>query len=283
MPVIALILTVALYAAAEADAGAPAPPPAAPPSLIALPRKAPAPSERTYELHRAKDGSGDLIYEAAGFTARIAHDGTPRFIDKHFTLLTPWSALAPSAPPRGDGSLQGLLIDVLGRKGPRRQPREADPPPDPVPLVPTMSPYRPDPREVCMYPRPCFFEAAVVIVGATGTGDLTDFLMRMHGQDPYRFEKARFLDATGKLRGGLAARALAENVRRAKAELPRKLEEIACDGSRSVGERRATIEGLRDEMAGDAPAAREAAATITRFLQERFDGDRAVRCPAARP
>jgi hypothetical protein len=279
--VITLMLMLALFA--EADAGAPAGPPAAPPSLIALPRKAPSSAERTYELRRAKDGSYDLVYEAPGFTARIARDGTPRFIDKHFTLLTPWSALAPSAPARGDGSLQGLLVDVFGRKGPRRQTRDADPPPDPVPLVPTMSPYRPDPREVCTYPRPCFFEAAVVIVGATGTGDLTDLLMRMHGQDPYRFDKARFLDATGKLRGGLAARSLAENVRRAKAELPAKLEEIACDPTRSVGERRATIEALRDEMAGDAPAAREAAATITHFLADRFDGEKAVRCPAATP
>jgi hypothetical protein len=103
--------------------------------------------------------------------------------------------------------------------------------------------------------------------------------MRMAHQDPYRYEKARFLEATSKLRGGLAARALADNVRRAKAELPAKLEAIACDPSRSVRERRATIEALRDEIAGDAPEALEAAAAITRFLDERFDGDRAARCP----
>ena len=71
-------------------------------------------------------------------------------------------------------------------------------------------------------------------------------------------------------------------MRRAKTELPARLEAIACDASRSVRERRATIEALRDEMAGDTPAARDAAATITRFLAEHFDGDH-VRCPAPTP
>jgi hypothetical protein len=281
----ALTVTLAL-ALAAGDAGAPgpaaSPPPApAPPSLLAPPKKAAPPADRSYELHRAKDGSGDLVYEAPGFTARIAPDGTARFIDRHFRLIGPWSLLAPVAPPRGQASLQSLIVDVLGRKTPHRsQPADADPPPGPVPLVPAMTPYRPDPREACTYPRPCFFDAAVVIVGVGGGFDLTDELMRLAGQDPYRVEKARFLAATSPLRGGLAARALGANVRRATKELPGELEAIACDGGRSVRERRATIEALRDEIAGDTPAARAAVKTITRFLDERFDGTRAVRCPA---
>ena len=36
----------------------------------------------------------------------------------------------------------------------------------------------------------------------------------------------------------------------------------------------------RDEMAGDTPAARDAAAAIARFLAARFEGGRAVACPA---
>jgi hypothetical protein len=280
----AIVVALALVLAA-ADGGAPSGADAgvagapAPFSLIAQ-RKGAPPAERSYELRRAKDGSGDLVYEAPGFTARIAPDGAARFIDKHFSLLGPFSRLAPSAPARGDTSLQGILIDVLGRKAPHRpQPREADPQPGPVPLVPVMSPYRPDPREVCTYPRPCFFEAGVVLVGATGAMDLTDELMRLHGPDPHRFEKARFLEATSKLRGGLSARALADNIRRAKRDLPAELEAIACDPTRSVRERRATVEALRDEIAADTPAARDAAASIGRFLEARFEGERAVRCP----
>ncbi|HVU49322.1 MAG TPA: hypothetical protein VHL80_01485 [Polyangia bacterium] len=274
MSVVGPMLALALLA--QADAGAP--PPA---SLSLIAPKKSAPADRQYELRRAKDGSGDLLYEAPGFTAHIARDGAARFVDKRFSLIGPWSALKPSPPPQGQSSLQGLFFDVLARRAPRpSQPRDADPPPGPVPLVPTMTPYRPDPSEACTYPRPCFFEAAVVLVGAAGAADLTDELTRLHGQDPYRYEKARFLEATSKLRGGLAARALAEDVRRARAELPARLEAIACDASRSVRERRATIEALRDEMAGDTPSAREAAETIARFLAERFDGARAVRCPA---
>jgi hypothetical protein len=278
MPVLAVTLALAL--SAQADAGA------APPAnlLLIAPKKSTPPAERSYELRRAKDGSGDLLYEAPGFTAHIARDGAPRFVDKHFSLIGPWSALKPSPLPQGESSLQGLLFDVLAHRSPRRsQPRDVDPAPGPVPLVPTATPYRPDPREACTYPRPCFFEAAIVVVGAVGMADLTDELMRLAGQDPYRYEKARFLEATSKLRGGLAARALAENIGRAKAELPTRLEAIACDASRSVRERRATIEALRDEMTGDTPAAREAKDTIARFLAERFDGERAVRCPAPAP
>jgi hypothetical protein len=278
MSVVGLMLALALHA--QADAGAP--PPAN--LFLVAPRKSAPPADRQYELRRAKDGSGDLVYEAPGFTARIARDGAARFVDKHFSLIGPWSALKPQPPPQGESSLEGLFFDVLAGRSPKRsQPRDADPPPGPVPLVPTASPYRPDPREACTYPRPCFFDAAVVLVQAVGATDLTDELLRLHGQDPYRYEKARLLEATSKLRGGLAARALAENVRRARAELPERLEAIACDQSRSVRERRATLEALRDEMAGDTPAAREAAATIARFLAERFEGERAVRCPAAVP
>jgi hypothetical protein len=278
MSVLAPMLALALFA--QADAGAP------PPANLFLiaPKKSASsapPADRQYELRRAKDGSGDLVYEAPGFTARIAHDGGSRFVDKHFSLIAPWKQLAPAPPPSGQSSLQGLLFDVLARRAPRKsQPPDADPPPGPVPLVPTASPYRPDPKEACTYPRPCFFEAAVVLVGAVGAADLTDELLRLHGQDPYRYEKARFLEATSKLRGGLAARALAEAVRRATRELPARLEALACDASRSVRERRATIEALRDEMAGDTPSSRDAAAAIARFLAERFDGERAVRCPA---
>jgi hypothetical protein len=276
-----LVVTLALALAAAADAGAPASPPPANPFLIAPTRKDPPPADRSYELRRPKDGTGDLVYEAPGFQARIGRDGTARFVDKHFTLLAPWSFLAPLPSSRGRATLQSAFEDLLAHRKVRRGSREdADPPPAPVPLVPQMSPYRPDPKEACTYPRPCFFDARVVVVGVGGTFDLSDELMRLAGQDPYRVEKARFLAATSKLRGGLSARALAENVRRAMSELPATLEAIACDPSRSVRERRATIEALAQEIEADTPAAREAAGRIARFLEARFDGERAVRCPA---
>jgi hypothetical protein len=283
----ALLVTLALALAAIPDGGA-SPSPAEParavsaPPLLA-PLKAPAPADRQYDLQRAKDGTGDLVYEAPGFTARIARDGAVRFIDRHFRPLSAWSFVpfAPSPTPAGRPSPQGLMVDLLAGRKPRRlSPVDESAAPAPPMLIPRMTPYRPDPSEVCRYPRPCYFQAGLVIVGVSGTFDLTDELMRLAGQDPYRYDKARFLAGTSQLRGGLAARAVAEDVRRALAELPAKLEELACDGSRSVRERRATLEALRQEIVADTAPARAAAATIGRFLDTRFDGDRAVRCPA---
>src|SRR6516164_6921943 len=138
----AIGLMFALALSAQADAGAP--PPAN--LLLVAPKKGPSsapPADRQYELRRAKDGSGDLLYEAPGFTAHIGRDGAARFVDKHFSLLGPWSALKPSPSPQDTSSLQGLFFDVLaGRKPKRSQPQDNDPPPGPLPLVPTASPYR---------------------------------------------------------------------------------------------------------------------------------------------
>jgi hypothetical protein len=281
----------ALVLSATADGGAPSSSPALLAPIGPATKKDVA-ADRPYELRREKNG--DLVYEAAGFTARIARDGTPRFVDKGFALIRPWSLLpfAPLPTPRGRPSLQSAFEDLLARRDPRRASPEdpsRDPPPEPLPvnpmmpMMPKMSPYRPDPAEACQYPRSCWFEAGVVLVGLGGTFDLTDALMRLSGKDPYRQEKARFLVATSELRAGLSARFMADTIRREAAALPARLEAIACDAGRSVRERRAVIESLRQEMDGDTPAARNAVAVITRFLatfEGRFDeADGGARCP----
>ncbi|HEV3030355.1 MAG TPA: hypothetical protein VG319_01875 [Polyangia bacterium] len=283
-----LAVTLALVLAAAADGGASssaAPAPSMPPSLLlpVAPPSRTAPADRSYELHRAKDGTGELIYEGPGFTARIARDGTTRFRDKRLTLLRPWSFLpfAPLPLPAGRATLQSTFGDLLARRAPRRgSPADADPPAQSLPLLPRMSPDRPDPQEACTYPRACYFEAQVVLIGIGGTFDLTDELLRLGGEDPYRRDKAHFLAATRDLRSRLAGRALAEGLRSAAAALPERLESIACDARRTVRERRAIIEALRQEIDGDTAAARDAAATIARFVETRFDGaDGGVSCP----
>jgi len=288
MPALVFISTLALVAAAPVDAGAPPADGAAPagaPSLIAPPRKSAPPADRHYELRRATDGSGDLVYEGAGYRARIARDGTARFEDKHFSLLRSWSLLpfAPTPTPTGRPSLQSTFQDLFAHRKPRPGAAEVDPPAEPLPLKPRMSPYRPDPNEACRYPDPCFdYYPPVIVVAAAGSFDLTDELMRLHHQDPYRYEKAHFLAATAELRGALAARALAENVRRERRELPARLEALACDETRPARERRATIEALRREFDGDAPAARAAVAVIDHFVEARFPaGGGAPLCPSA--
>jgi hypothetical protein len=115
--------------------------------------------------------------------------------------------------------------------------------------------FRPDPREECQYPRSCFFQASVVLVGISARLDFTDEVMRLHRQDPYRYEKARFLTATREMRTRMAARAHAEDLQHSAAELPAHLQQIVCDGGLGLGEKRAVLEALRSELDSGTDAA----------------------------
>jgi hypothetical protein len=150
-----------------------------------------------------------------------------------------------------------------------------DPLNQPASLAPRITPYRPDPNEGCRYPAPCFYEAPVfVILG--GTFDITDEAMRLFGQDPYRYEKARFMKGTEAMRVGFAARAHADNLRRESAQLRPRLEEIAGDEQRTEAERRAIIEALATEMDVTTPDGRAARAIIETFLRTRWGPVRPV-------
>jgi hypothetical protein len=256
-------------ARAEGAGGADGGAPPQPRSLLSLPapRQPPPPDE--YRLQRATDGSGDLIYEASGFYANVARDGAVRFRDRHVTNLRFFPFLPlPGARP-GVPSLEEVVRGF--RRGGRRDPN-APPASDPIAnetLLPskTFSRFRPDPREICRYPNPCFANAPVTLVNVTGTLDLTDELMRLAHEDPYRFQKARFLTATREMRIRMAGRAHAEDVARSRAELPRRLEEIACDQGLSVADRRAVIEALRVELDIATPEGRAQSERIRRFLE----------------
>ena len=102
----------------------------------------------------------------------------------------------------------------------------------------------------------------------------------MNGKDPRRFEKANFLAATREVRIKMAAKAHAENVRRATSQLPQRLEAIACDAWLSAAEKRGILRALRDEM-NASPDGRAAAARINEFLTRFEAPDGGVRCPAA--
>jgi len=238
-----------------------------------------------YELHRAKDGSRDLLYEAPTFTARVARDGSVTFHDRKFgmTLLPIIFGTVPPSPDRGTPSLQSLI-----RNHGRRDPPPRDSIGDSTAgygsrlPIPTTTPSRPDPNEACQYPRPCFFDANVMIVSAQGTFDLTDQLMRLGGQDPYRYEKARFLAGTEEMRTRLAARAHADDLRDSTAALPARLAAIRCDDRLTLAQRRGTLVWLRAELDPATPEGRQAATLVDRALADLDAGD-APRCPPQLP
>jgi hypothetical protein len=262
-----------------------------PPLLPTIKGGPTTPPDRVYELRPVGDGSGDLYYDAPTFSARVARDGTTTFQDHPFGLSPRWSLLpfAPIATPNSRPSLQSALRDLMNHRGRRGGwgPKEAQPTATPQPnrwpplIYQPMSEYRPDPREACTYPRSCYFQP-IVVAGPAGGGDFTDEIMRFNGQDPYRQEKAQFLAATRETRFRMAARAAADDIRVAKADLTARMLAIACDERRTERERRAVLEALRLELDGTTPAAREASASVTRFITSFFDeGAGRGRCPAA--
>jgi len=191
--------------------------------------------------------------------------------------LSPMAWL-PMRVQLGVPSLQSSLKMFLKGKPPPSPPERDDrgPPPETTQVIPLVSSYRPDPREGC---RTCTFDARLLVITGTGRFDVTDELSRMNGNDPRRLEKARFLAATREARIKMAAKAHADNIRRAGSELPGRLQAIAWDARLSAAEKSAILGALRDEMNTSADG-REAAARISDFVT-RFDRRDAgvVGCP----
>jgi hypothetical protein len=80
-----------------------------------------------------------------------------------------------------------------------------------------------------------------------GKFDTTDAIMRLAGQDPYRAERMKMLDATRDQRVALAASDQATRRREALTRLPGTLRAIWGDASHSARERRRLIFSLWDE------------------------------------
>ena len=261
-----------------AEKSAPSLPAAEEPAPSLLAPVAPPPPEPTNEivLQPANDGTADLIYEGRNFRARVARDGSVQFDDKQVKGLTPAPWL-PAPVTFAVPTLQSTLRNALQGKPPRRAPAPdtSGPPPETTQLIPDVSRYRPDPREQCW--RCSLDYAQPVLVNAFGRFDATDEIVHLNGQDPYRTEKARFLAATREARTTMAVSVHADDVKQAMAELPDRLDAIACNPQLSTAQKRGTLVALRDEMNASAEG-REAADRISRFLT-RFETGEA--CPTA--
>jgi hypothetical protein len=253
--VVGVVASLAATAALAADGGAPHPAGFLPPPTAAA---AVAPPGHRYRLQR-EPGKG-WLYDNAHFAARIAEDGTVSFSDHHgaIGLLLP----LPQPLPEGTPTLLGALRDLKGRNArPAALPRGAAPPPPSASPVPRVSPYRPDPTELCVYPRSCFFQAAVMFVTVAGSFDVTDEIMRLGHSDPYASAKAQFLASTADFRRELVDRARAHDGERALAELRLRLDAIAHQ-RRPVAERQAAMRALEDDLDPQAVGATSAHALI---------------------
>ncbi len=113
------------------------------------------------------------------------------------------------------------------------------------------------------------------MVGLSGHFDLTDAIMRMHGEDPYLYEKAKFLDRTRDARAGMALGARHERLGEALARMPAVLERVWSHAAWTPAERRRLLFQLWDEVAEDGPAevvqtGRQIRATILAFIRKRL-------------
>jgi hypothetical protein len=248
--------------AADTGADVPRPPP---PTQALIPQPAPRFADRGDQINLKEAKDGTLTYDATGFTAKIAADGTVAFTEKRVPGLSvlPWM---PSRAPLAVPSLQGSVVNLLKGKAPPPAPRVDDrlPPPNTTQLIPDVSRYRPDTREDCEM---CQEPYTPAIFSAFGRGDVADELDRFSGKDPNRYQKAVFLAATHDRRIEMAVRTHARDVRRANADLPGRLQFIACDDRMSYRERRAILVALGSEMDRTTPDGTNASTAIADFVK----------------
>jgi len=110
--------------------------------------------------------------------------------------------------------------------------------------------------------------------GLSGGFDLTDLAMKGHKQDPYRYEKEKFMENTQKLRGELTTKARRDRLESSLAALPAQLDQVWGEAGRSARERRGLLYAMWREAAGSddevGAAGRKARATIEAFIRDRL-------------
>ena len=84
-----------------------------------------------------------------------------------------------------------------------------------------------------------------------GHFDITDKLMMMHGEDPYRYEKAKFMERTRDERADMGLAARSERLGAAIARMPKYLDRIWRDEAWPAAERKLAIFSLWEEVAED--------------------------------
>jgi hypothetical protein len=106
-------------------------------------------------------------------------------------------------------------------------------------------------------------------VEVRGSFDLTDEIMRAHSQDPYAYEKARFLSSTFEMRMKMAIEARKADLKVTLDDLPQRLDELLGDERYSPRERRRIVYELWYET-DETPEGRRAARLIDEIIRQRL-------------
>jgi hypothetical protein len=138
--------------------------------------------------------------------------------------------------------------------------------------------------------RPSIQLGAFLLVGLVGAFDVTDLVMRLHGDDPYAYDKALVLGLTRPMRDKMTDSDRQRRVRRALAALPRDLDALWARPDLPAPERRELLFRLWDELLEEDEAGTSGRNTIVDFIQrklpagsaEAFTGDEVVRYNSGR-
>jgi hypothetical protein len=201
-------------------------------------------SDARYPLHAQRDGR-TWVYHGDRFSAVVARDGSVRFHDHHvavrpgrlYTALVHGPRVAEQNQAEvltreQEPAMPAYVPDAVGR--PSDQPGAAlDRMGEPNPPTALRPPLQPP------------LAAGVVHF------DVTDELLRHHGQDPYDLQKADFLAATEGFRSELAARYEEDTNKIALGHFPDSLDAIWADPGMTVEQKRETLVALYRETADD--------------------------------
>jgi hypothetical protein len=211
----------------------------------------PVPDPRTGLLHDA--GGGSLRAEQGGFDATVHPDGT---VVLHDNPAFAAHVILPSPGDLGRGVASWYTSDKgpSGKEGDPAMARQ-------IQVTPGATVAAPDPTDTA----PQDHARTVIIPVIGGSFDVTDWLMRRHGQDPYAARKLAMLDATRDERVAIGKRHRTAELARTPEIVHRQLELLWAQAA-DLAERKQGLFELWDDCveAGDAEvaAAAEAARRI---------------------
>ena len=170
----------------------------------------------------------------------VAPDGRVSFDDRRLSSKWQLIPVFPKNHPR-ERRPWSPPCATCSRGGRPRGPRPSPPSP--------RAPSRPGPlTEADRRRRQEPYDNFVPVASASGTFNLTDEYYRMLGEDPYRYEKARFLSSTFDLRLKMAAQAQVHDLRQSLHDLPARLDRLWKDPAHPPSARRLIMCALFDEL-----------------------------------